>query len=106
MFHLLLLYVFLAGDDADEINQAAQALASMAANVTTAPPSNSQHSNSVVTSPGRQWTPPASQHGNITPPVSMHGSVTPPASMDSGSDTTSPRPQIISQYGPGDLKKG
>ncbi len=97
----------ISGDDADEINQAAQALASMAASVTTAQSNSSHHSNSaIVTSPGRQWTPPVSQHGNITSPVSLHGSVTPPASMDSGSDTTSPRPQIISQYGPGDLKKG
>ena len=64
-------------DDTDEINQAAQTLASMAASV------------SAVPSTGATWVPPPG------------GSTT-----DSGSDTTSPRPQILGQYGPGDNKKG
>ena len=64
-------------DDTDEINQAAQTLASTAASV------------SAVPSTGATWVPPPG------------GSTT-----DSGSDTTSPRPQILGQYGPGDNKKG
>ena len=64
-------------DDTDEINQAAQTLASMAASV------------SAVPSAGATWVPPPG--GGTT---------------DSGSDTTSPRPQILGQYGPGDNKKG
>ena len=52
-------------DDNDEINQAAQTLASMAASVSTVP------------STGSTWVPP------------------PGSTTDSGSDTTSPRPHIL-----------
>ncbi len=64
------------------IVQAAQTLASMAASVV--PPGG-----------GATWIP---------PPTS--GGVTGASADNSGVDATSPRPQILGQYGPGDNKKG